>query len=69
MTEGWSVRTTTLSDSYDFEAWQADNSDAVILAELQCSGALVFITSETKPKWASGHSVIALAPARKEKTA
>ncbi|SLN14221.1 K(+)/H(+) antiporter NhaP [Roseovarius gaetbuli] len=61
MTEGWSVRTTTLSETYDFDAWQADNPEAVILAELNSSGALTFITSETKPKWASGHSVIAVA--------
>lgn len=36
-----------LGDRYDFEA--------VILAQLNGSGALTFITSETKPKWASRH--------------
>ena len=67
MTEGWSVRTTTLSDSYSFDDWRTDNPDAVVVAELQSSGALVFITDETKPKWAPGHRVLALAPVRREK--
>jgi len=69
MTEGWSVRTTTLSDSYGFDDWQADNPDAVVVAEFHSSGALSFITDETKPKWVAGHRVLALSPPRKEKPA
>ncbi len=67
MGEGWSVRTTTLSDSYSFEDWQADNEHAIVVAELNGAGALGFVTSETKPKGASGNRLLALSPARKEK--
>ncbi|MDT8326833.1 MAG: NAD-binding protein, partial [Roseovarius sp.] len=69
MSDGWNVRSTTLSDSYGFENWKGDNPDAIIVAELGSGGSLSFITSETKPKGAADSRLLAFAPPRKEKTA
>jgi hypothetical protein len=66
MAQGWGVRATRLTDDYPLEAWQADNPDAVPLAEMRPSGGLSFIARNETPKGGEGVHLIALAPPRKQ---
>ena len=62
MTEGWQVRSTSLSEDYGVSDWRADNPEAVPLIEVSAKGVLRFPDEETGPEGGDGTRVVALRP-------
>ena len=56
MRDGWSVKSTALTEEFTLENWRETNPDAVPLAELDDQGALRLLDENARLKAASGNA-------------
>ncbi|SHM17906.1 sodium/proton antiporter, CPA1 family [Roseovarius litoreus] len=68
MSDGWSVRSTDLTDEFTLEDWAAHNPEAILLASYDESAGLTLIEHEQAPKKLSGVRILALAPQKPDRT-
>ena len=68
MTEGWTVRTTELTEEFTLEDWMAHNPDAIPLATYEGSAGLTLIENDQVPKKVSDVRLLALAPDTPDQT-
>lgn len=62
--EGWKFRVTRLSEEYTLEHWQADNQEAMLVAQVNPAGELRLLDVDTPPRDAPDVQVISFGPPR-----
>lgn len=62
MAEGWTVRTTKLTEEYGFDDWRKDRPDSVLLCVIPAKGNLRFVAIDSKKVPEAGAKLIALSP-------
>ncbi len=62
MTDGWTFRTTRLTEEFSLEDWRAESPDAKLLAQIAPNGAIRFIRKNEEFKGAPDVRIIALRP-------
>ena len=62
LSEGWTIRTSRLTEDFTFEAWQEKRVNAVLLARVSASGAVQLLRSGDKIKSLPGTRLISLVP-------
>lgn len=62
MIDGWTVRTTKLSEEYGFDAWRKDRPDSIILCVISENGESRFVGADSKADPVAGEKVVALSP-------
>ncbi|QCO57072.1 sodium:proton antiporter (plasmid) [Pseudorhodobacter turbinis] len=60
--QGWTVRTTKLTEEYGFEDWRNDRPESVLLCEIPAKGDLRLVAPESKTVPAAGSKLIAISP-------
>jgi hypothetical protein len=66
MAEGWTIRTTKLTEEYSFEVWREDRPASVLLCVIAASGDLRFVSADSKRIPAVGARLLALSPPKVE---
>lgn len=62
LSEGWTLRTTRLTEEYSLDHWQADRPGAQVLMTVTDRGGLDFIEPDQPLKGAAGMRLVALVP-------
>ena len=62
LSEGWTIRTSRLTEDFTFEAWQEKRVNAVLLARVSASGAVQLLRRGDKIKSLPGTRLISLVP-------
>jgi len=62
MAEGWSIRSTKLSDEFTLENWRERNPEAVVLMQIGPGGTPRMVTSQEEMKAPTGSRLIAMLP-------
>lgn len=62
MADGWTFRTTKLSDTFGMADWRAKRPDAVLLGSIGPKGTLKLLGGEKDPEVAAGHRLLSLLP-------
>lgn len=62
MVEGWTVRTTKLSEEYGFEAWRTERPLSILLCVIAANGDFRFVGASSKQVPTVGARLIALSP-------
>jgi hypothetical protein len=66
LAEGWSVRTTKLTEEYSFDAWRKDRPLSVLLCVISANGELRFVGAGSKQVPGVGARLIALSPPKND---
>lgn len=68
MTDNWSVQVSELSEDFTLKDWQAENPEAVLLAEVQKGHELRLLSEDSKAEGRPGTKLVALMPPRADGT-
>lgn len=66
MAEGWTVRSTKLTEEYGYQAWLEERPEAVLLCVIAANGDLRFVGADSKQIPTAGARLLALSPPKAE---
>ncbi|WP_050523474.1 cation:proton antiporter [Pseudorhodobacter wandonensis] len=66
MAEGWTIRTTKLTEEYGYQAWKDERPESILLCVISATGDFRFVGNDSKQTPAAGARLLALSPPKGE---
>jgi NhaP-type Na+/H+ or K+/H+ antiporter len=66
MAQGWTIRTTKLTEEYGYKAWKDERAESILLCVISATGDFRFVGNDSKQTPAAGARLLALSPPKGE---